>query len=309
MYQDIDDIDGEDGPETTKKRRTPNWIFIIAVLLVLTLIQVIYLSTDKPDTAEPDVSQKEAATQAYRKAISEQDPALRRARLSDYLLTIENGPHEAAVLAQIAVINRYEGADWEQVQLTAYNPRVSKDKKLASLRRYEEKWGGSLLGGREDDIKRLQLEIIQGAAETTLPDRTLDGANSPIDENVPDDFLAGGPRAGGPSFPRNPLANFPSQMGQVEIVPLRVKRNRTPDYPRRAERRGVSAVVTLLLSVDTEGRVVMTEVAKVQADRYERDFVRASERAAMRTRYYPRTENGRPVPVSNISKTYRFQAQ
>ena len=307
MYQDIDDIDAEDGLETNPKRRKlAGWV-IVAGLLLAALALFAYLTQDRPAPAKTDLSQKEAASQAYRIAISEQDPALRRARLSDYLLTIENGPHEAAVLAQIDVINQYEGADWEHVQLTAYNPRLSTDDKLAALSRYEEKWGGSLLGGREDDIERLKLEIIQGNASDTLPDRSLDGVDSPIDQSVPDDYLAGGPGFGEPGFPRYPANGFPSLTEVSKIVPLRVKRNREPDYPRRAERRGIEAVVTLMLNVDDEGRVVRTEVANVEADRYEDDFVRASERAAMRTRFYPRTENGRPVPVSGVIKRYRFE--
>jgi len=57
----------------------------------------------------------------------------------------------------------------------------------------------------------------------------------------------------------------------------------TPRYPRRAYRRNVSAVVELSLSIDDEGEVQMTEVLSVTAKRYERDFIKAAERAAMRT--------------------------
>lgn len=312
MYQDIDDIDAEDGQEAGSQPplwQQPKWAAAFAGLVIILLVLTLYFGQRTPTPANTDLSRNEAADTAYRKAISEQDPALRRARLSDYLLTIENGPHEAAVLAQIDVINRYEGADWEQVQLTAYNPRLSKEVKLGVLERYEEKWGGSLLGGREDDIERLRLEIIESKDPVTLPDRSLDGKDSGISESVPDDFLAGGPGFAGSEFSRNPLESFPSYTETVDVTPLRVRENRQPNYPRRAERRGVGAVVSLLLNIDTEGRVVMTKVVNVEADRYERDFVRAAERAAMRTRYYPRTENGRPVPVSGISKTYRFQVE
>ena len=305
-------MDAEDGPDTGSQLpiwRQPKWGVALASLVLVVLALSVYLGRGAPAPTETDLSQNEEAANAYRKAISEQDPALRRARLSDYLLTIENGPHEAAVLAQIDVINRYEGADWEQVQLTAYNPRLSKDVKLGALKRFEEKWGGSLLGGREDDIERLRVEIIETKDPVTLPDRSLEGEDSGISESVPDDFLAGGPGFAGSEFSRNPLESFPSFTEIVDIVPLRVRENRQPNYPRRAERRGVGAVVSLLLNIDAEGRVVMTEVVNVEADRYKGDFVRAAERAAMRTRYYPRTENGRPVPVSGVSKTYRFRVE
>ncbi|WP_416879003.1 energy transducer TonB [Litorimonas sp.] len=314
MYQDIDDIDAEDGQEAGSSppvwRRPKGLIALTGLgLLALMLVLSIFFREQAPTPAKPDLSQTEAATKAYLTAISEQDPALRRARLSDYLLTFENGPHETAVLAQIDVINRYEGGDWEQVQLTAYNPRLSKDVKLGVLKRYEEKWGGSLLGSREDDIERLRVEIMDSQAPTILPDRSLEGQNSGISETVPDNFLAGGPGFADPDFSNRPEGTFPSLNQQAEVIPLRVRRDRRPIYPRSAERRGIGGVVTLLLNVDAEGRVVMTEVASVEADRYERDFIRAAQRAAMRTRYYPRTENGRAVPVSGISKTYRFRAE
>ena len=314
MYQDIDDIDPEDSAED--RSQLPLWrrpIGLIALtclaLLGLILVLNLFFGRQSPAPTETDLSQKDAAAQAYRIAIAEQDPALRRARLSDYLFTFENGAHESAVLAQIEVINRYEGEDWEQVQLTAYNPRLSKDVKLGALNRYESKWGGSLLGGREDDIQRLRVEIIETKAPETLPDRSLEGQDSEIPETVPDNFLAGGPGFAEPDFSNSPEGTFPSLTQQAEIVPLRVRRDRRPIYPRSAERRGIDGVVTLVLNVDAEGRVVMTEVASVEADRYERDFIRAAQRAAMRTRYYPRTENGRAVPVSGISKTYRFQVE
>lgn len=312
MYQDIDDIDAEDGPDAESRRplwRQPKGLLALACLVLIVLIWAVALRPETPDPVDVNLSKNQAAEKAYRMAISEQDPALRRARLSDYLLTIENGPHETAVLAQIDVINRYEGTDWEQVQLTAYNPRLSKEVKLGTLQRYEEKWGGSLLGGREDDIERLRQEIIQTKNPEISPDKSLDGELSVIPETVPDNFLAGGPGYDGADISGNPLDSFPSFAEPTDIVPLRVKENRQPNYPRRAERRGVGAVVSLLLDIDAEGRVVMTRVVNVEADRYENDFVRAAERAAMRTRFYPRTENGRPVPVSGVSKTYRFRVQ
>ena len=313
MYQDIDDMDAEDGPDSGTQvsiwQRPKGLVLAGLVFITFLVLLVLYFGRDAPKTIQTDMSHSEAAAKAYRKAISEQDPALRRARLSDYLMTIENGPHEAAVLAQIDVINRYESADWEQVQLTAYNPRLSKNVKLGALKRYEEKWGGSLLGGREDDIERLRLEIIEADDPAALLDRSLESDESGISETVPDDFLAGGPGIAGPDFSQNPVESFPSFTEPANIVPLRVRENQQPNYPRRAERRGVGAVVSLLLNVDIEGRVVMTEVVNVEADKYERDFVRAAERAAMRTRFYPRTENGRPVPVSGVSKTYRFRVE
>ncbi|MGB6230931.1 MAG: TonB family protein, partial [Litorimonas sp.] len=75
-----------------------------------------------------------------------------------------------------------------------------------------------------------------------------------------------------------------------------------------ALRRGVEASVILSLNIDADGRVAMTEVLSVQADRYADDFVKAAERAALRTRFQPKTVGGRPVPASGVRKRYRFES-
>ena len=93
---------------------------------------------------------------------------------------------------------------------------------------------------------------------------------------------------------------------EVEVTPLRVRRNRRPDYPRRAFSRGIPARVVLSLNIDERGRVGLVETISVTAPRYKRDFEKAARTAAKRTRYYPREENGRPVPVRNLRKTYVF---
>ena len=51
------------------------------------------------------------------------------------------------------------------------------------------------------------------------------------------------------------------------------------------------------------------DTVSVEAPRYKRDFERAAKRAARGTRYYPREENGRPVPVRNVRKTYMFDPE
>ncbi|XLW30440.1 energy transducer TonB [Litorimonas sp. RW-G-Af-16] len=89
----------------------------------------------------------------------------------------------------------------------------------------------------------------------------------------------------------------------------RVRKNSTPRYPRSAYRRNISGVVTLSLNIDADGDVAMTELVSVQAERYEKDFVKAAERAARKTRFYPKTINGEKVPARGILKRYRFERE
>ena len=122
--------------------------------------------------------------------------------------------------------------------------------------------------------------------------------------------MAGGPRAAvpppaiarpytPPPPPRAPTAST--------IIEPKITKNRRPRYPKRARKRGISAVVELSLSIDDKGEVRMAEVLNVEAERYKKDFITASERAAMRTRYSPKTVNGKAVPTSGIIKRYVFQ--
>ena len=311
MYQSIDDPETIQ-PDEIKPRFKTGWIFwpflgLVAVFTIMYLTNPIQPYTPIEGQDDPSV-----ANTAYRKAISEPNPALRRARLNDYLLSIENGSHENAVLAQIDVINRYDRRDWDTLQDIIYNEDIGQSEKIIALDKYEASWGGALLGARDDDIIRLRAEILREVEEPNLPDRSFEGGPSPIPETVPDGELAGGIRPTVTYVPpkrvfTRPIVPETPNIKQVETKPLRVRRNVTPKYPRKAQRRNIGAVVTLALNIDDTGRVQMTEVLNVRAERYEDDFIKAAERAALRTRYHPKEINGKPVAVSGVRKRYRFE--
>jgi len=61
------------------------------------------------------------------------------------------------------------------------------------------------------------------------------------------------------------------------------------------------------MDIDERGRVDFVETISVETERYAKDFRRAAERAAKRTRFNPKTINGKPVPARNIRKRYIFQ--
>ena len=92
-----------------------------------------------------------------------------------------------------------------------------------------------------------------------------------------------------------------------DIIAARVSRNATPRYPRRAQRPGIEAVVTVSLTIDPDGRVSTVDIVDVEADRYADDFVKEAERAALRTRFDPRTVGGVPVETVGVEKRYRFE--
>lgn len=310
MYQSID----EQTEEGASPQRRPFivWPYLVSAMAISIVGAVFFLNLPAKKEAAVSLGDVEIATSAYRKAISEPDPALRRARLNDYLLTIETGPHEAAVIAQIEVLELYEMTDWKIIQDQIYQRNITKDDKLAMLDTYGAKWGGSLLGSREDDIIQIREEILGLTSAESLPDRRFDSDESPIPDTVPDDELAGAPKpkviyTPPPKVDEDENYDSPPKSGEKDSSPLRVRRNGKLTYPRAAMRRDIPALVILKLDIDERGRVVTTELISVEAERYEEDFVKAAERAALRSRYYPKVEKGEHVAVKGVTKRFRFE--
>jgi protein TonB len=311
MYQSVDDIPLENDDETAQ---TSGRLWPLAVVVAGTAAIIALAFWFRPGTTlEPgDPLQAEPqARAAYLQAIGETDPALRRARLRDFLNQNPENPRAPAAQAQLYVLDDAESRAWQATVSSAYDPGLTQDEKLAALDRFQQTWG-RFLGGRDAEIKALRTEVETAPEDAVKPDRSLPDGPSPFPSNVPDTQLAGGPR---PVFSPPPIIVRPTPTPAprpvqpvAEIVPARERRSVKPRYPRNAERRGVEAVVTLSLNIDERGRVAMTEVVSVEAERYERDFIRAAERAAMRTRFYPKTVDGKPVAASGVRKRYRFES-
>ena len=91
------------------------------------------------------------------------------------------------------------------------------------------------------------------------------------------------------------------------ITPPSVRKNVSPSYPRSAKKRKIGAIVTISMDIDERGRVDDAELVEIEADRYQKDFARAAIRAAKRTRFHPKTVNGKPVPARDVRKRYIFR--
>lgn len=305
MYQtvdDPDDIEQEAAIERGKARRRL-WVWLL--LAVAALAVVVTFSGNRSASPPDTVIATKAERASYRTALAEPEIDLRRARLRDFETTYPASELLPAVRAQLAVLDAHETKAWAVLTDAMYDPKADRVTKLAAIQAYEKDWGASYLGGREEDIRALR-EALEIDPEP-LPDRELTGVASPIPRNVPDNVMVGGPRTAPPPAPVRSYVPPPRPTETTgPTVEAEVSKNVTPRYPRRAQRRGVSAVVELSLSIDAEGEVQMTEIIKVEAERYEKEFVKAAERAAMRTRYSPKMINGKAVPTSGVVKRYVF---
>lgn len=313
MYQNIDDIDGNDAqtganaPRPANKAR--NWLILIVIIgFGVMLAAAIWKQTQKPNVfVHP--SQQTQAIEAFRDIQSEPQTALRRARLIDYVATHETSPVIHAAKQQLEIMDKYESRDWSILSNIMFVEQATQADKLFELNRYIDRWGEGLIGTRDAEISAFR-QTLTTEAETPEIDRRHKPDSSPIPESIDGSQMAGGQRAR-PIVPRYPtvrrtITPTPQARKTVEIEPLRVRRARTPDYPRKAFSRRIPAIVELSFNVDTRGRVALVKAVNVKASRYERDFERAAIRAARGTRYYPRKEDGVPTPVIGVRKTYVF---
>lgn len=309
MYQSVDqqdEIDNEHAHEISE-RRALLWKLLAGALIILVIVGL-FGRPDKKPAAPADIAAR-AETATYNTAIAEPSAALRRARLQDFQTTYPESTRQSAVTAQLEALSQHETRAWAKVLDASYDPKLSSPEKRAVLQAYERAWGGSYLGGRESELASLRETLD---SESTRPDRTLKEGPSPIPQNITDNVMVGGPRA---VVPR-PVQPRPQPVRPAPIAPVpkpryvpEVTRNVTPRYPRRASQRGIEGVVELNLNIDARGRVRMTELMDVATDggRYERDFIRAAERAAMRTRFKPYIVDGEAQPISGVVKLYRFK--
>jgi TonB family protein len=310
VYQSVDINDGQD-PSLRQKHFKVSFkkFAIIATLLAAGFISFfIFFQTNQDISTKPaTATDSQDSYNAYLTAISEPEAALRRARLQDFLKTYPFDTRSGAAQAQLDVLNAYETQDWNRITKIAYDNTLSHETRLNALETYNQDWGGNLLGGRAEDITILRANILKLPDTPSTIERGLNEHQSPIPDTIIGDKLLGEPQPR--TYAPRTIVQNPIQTTEPKdiIVKPRVRRNVKPRYPRKALRRNISALVVLSLSVDAKGKVQMTEVVEANARLYEKDFIKAAERAALRTRYYPQTVNGEPVPVSGIVKRYRFR--
>lgn len=306
MYQVIDEQDEEDLAPRAGFSILP---FLIGAILAGLVFFVVWLMSPGEQIAPGLTVETPASRSAYLKALAEPKPAVRRARLMDYQRVYPDTDRSDAIISQLDVINAAELRDWEDLTQIIYNERLALDDKRAAMLEYEAQWNGRLLGGRGDELEALRIVLDETKVADALPDRSLEPADSPISTEIPADVLAGAPPQMALTFPMpQPEPEKPVVQVQNDIVVQpKVRRNVSPNYPRSARRRNIGAIVTVSMNIDERGRVDSVDVVNIEAERYAKEFRRAAERAAKRTRFHPKTVNGEPVPAMDIRKRYIFR--
>ncbi len=309
MYQVIDDQDEEELGQQPGFSVLP---FIIGAILAGLVFFVVWLMSPGTQTSPGYTLETPASRSAYLKALAEPDPAVRRARLMDYQRIHPDTDRSDAIAGQLDIINAAELKDWESLVQTVYDDRLPIEDKAVAVTAYETRWNGRLLGGRSEELSELRLIIDETKPIEVFPDRKLEPGESPISEEIPSDTLAGAPPRMAKTFPIPEPETAPPpvviEVPKDKIVQPSVRRNSSPNYPRSAKRRKIGAIVVVAMDINEKGKVDFVETLDVQAERYKKDFRRAAERAAKRTRFHPKTINGEAVPAKGVRKRYIFRA-
>ena len=308
MYQSVDDdIDIEDVDETPR-RGSRGWLILVILAGILVLAATIFYVSLRDDGASLPDPLVVAERQDYLSALSETDLALRRARLTDFVKTYPKSRSRLPAQAQLDVLNEREAEDWARLSNLMYTPDLGAFEKEQALDAYARVWGPSLLGGREDDIARLKETYSPDTIETEEDEETPD-FTPPADtfsDKVSDTNMAGAAITRPRGYVRPQPRPVTPKVEQPRVVEPKIRRNVIPRYPTRAVRREVEALVVLSLDIDAKGEVITTELVSIEARRYQRDFIKAAERAALKTEFFPKTINGTPVRSDGVIKRYRF---
>jgi len=313
MYQSVDDVLDE---QSQKPHFGANRLKIIASIVggFILLSAVAFFSSQtqiEDNTSEQEFLEQRAV---YLTALQERSPPLRRARLIDFVETYPENERVAAAKAQLAVLQSEDDKDWLALQNVIYDTRQSRPIKLAAIELYESLWGSNLLGSRDTEIQSFRTRLMEDPveidpdSESAMPDFTPEPDE--FDASINDNVLAGDIENSKNRYipPSSLLGSTYTPPGAIVVEPS-VRKNVNPRYPSRAQKRGVEALVTLALTIDSEGEVVQTELVSIEARRYRRDFIRAAEGAALRTKFNPRTVNDRPVATTGFVRTYSFSME
>jgi len=311
MYQTIDEINPDS--EATPPPQTARYFISLIVLIGFgIMLGAAIWAYNQDNSITPHPSQQSEAIDGFRRIQAEPRRAIRRARLIDYINAHPQSPVLSSAKQQLRVMNDYEAEDWARLSDIMFDDTLTALDQQFALERYIALWGEGLVGSRDSDISAFKSSLetaLDSQNGNAPPSRRFIPEKSPISDNITTSQMVGGRiiRKARPNYPAPPPPPKISQTSRNEqITPARIRTPRAPEYPRRAFRRGIAAVVELSLNVDERGRVGLIEVVSIDAPRYANDFERAARRAAKRTRFHPRTVNGVPAPARDIRKKYVF---
>ncbi|WP_026147958.1 energy transducer TonB [Robiginitomaculum antarcticum] len=292
----------------------------ITTAIALAIIAFMYLLEQRTgETATRlDIPQRTAA-QVYADSDIVPVPALRLRALRNFIRAYPGSSEAGRAQSDIDALEQNEEQDFAALTEQYYDLRLTPLQKEQTLSLYTAQWGydgryAQKLAAMHEKLGLIQIETqndetVQPPITPLLSGQTDDSADmtaaSPAAESA---YRSSGNLAGG-QRPGLIVHNQPLRVHNVSIIEAKVRRDATPRYPRNAQSRGVEAVVTISMDIDSEGRVQEARVIKPASGRYSREFSRAATSAARRMRFQPKQIDGEPVPTIGYTRTYRFKIE
>ncbi|MBL4853702.1 MAG: TonB family protein [Robiginitomaculum sp.] len=287
----------------------PPLVVIVGILLVISL----------RGTHPGMLNQQITTRQTYLDILGEPHTGLRLARLKDFTAhTPQNTDTRRAKTRQNTLAISEQNA-WAGLTDVLYGIGKTRDEKTRAVAHYKTNWD---VWSRQTDLPKLlavtglveaQQTVLATSPNTHPADELILPSYSP--QNKSSRYAKGNTEASlagdiasytNTQYLPTTITTQPLNAGHIR--PVRIKFAKRPRYPRRAYRKGISGQITLALDIDERGHVVRTTVISAKAPRYKDNFIRAARRAAMASKFHPKTEAGQAVATSRYVRKYSFTA-
>ncbi|MCF6220822.1 MAG: TonB family protein [Robiginitomaculum sp.] len=288
---------GIDMDDETQAGAKSTLVFAVLATVVLIAVAPFFMDRDNPQDM---VIKLETPRQAYLKIIGETHTGIRLARLNDFAVNIAFNENTKAARVRRDALSANEQIAWAKLTDALYNLDKSATDKSNAFAAYKDRWG---VWTRQDETPKLleQTSTIPGVSAQMK--YAPNARKSKFATDNTEAMLAGATSA---MDALTPIISEHMETKTYETVEPRIKYAKRPRYPRRARRKGIEAVITLSLDIDERGNVARTHVVSINAPRYKDKFIRAARRAAMASKFHPKTITGKPVASRGYLRKYSF---
>lgn len=293
---------GNDVDTDDKKQKGVKYALAFAVLIAVVLM-FIAMPFMGGGSAQDITLNPESPHKAYLNILGETHTGLRLVRLRGYVDNTAPNENITGAKAAIDALATHEQIAWAKLTDALYDLKNTEGQKTQALATYKTTWG---VWSRQQDLPKLLQTKLPASDTSETAQYAPNSRRSKFADVGAETTLAGAT----PSITHQPVVKInPPKTPVNKVQNARLKYAKRPRYPRRARRKGIEAIVTLSLFIDERGNVARTETVSIDAKKYRNSFARASKKAAMASKFYPKTVGGKPVATRNYLRQYTFTAE
>lgn len=274
----------------------PIWMLACSGVILFVIVLWLFIAESRRLDLNTTDNQSEIV-QAYHLTLAETRTGPRLLRLEDFIANHPQNRYVLSARVQRAALKMHEETAWASLSDRYYDLETDDNARQSAIDQYTSAWGTLI---RSKQLQELNATLPNDA----IADLNTEQPISRFAQGGEDRFLAGQPNGRRSTDVR---IYKPEPNRRRISSEARVRSTQDALYPRKAYRRRINATVTLSLTIDKRGRVADVDLVSVRARRYERDFVRAAEKAARGSRFYPKKVNGKSVTKRGYIRKYTFQ--